>query len=286
MPQQRRRGSKPRQDRGAKEDTTRDRQDSRSGVEDVEDFRLRADWFWRTRVQNPDIGIGTLREVGIRHAETLTRFDPFADPVDADPPSRDGHLLRAGARRALQIKRAENPDRTGTAGLASVVVEVPDREDVVGSKVAIRLDPDLVRRLIPETIRLFRWDLRCLRWIIVTASAVSAQQTFAWGTLHRPGLYAAIGLPADAEALRQIGELYAARPLIGVLDDDQRRLVVESTSEPDPLVSLLAPFRDDPDIGPFLATPARPDLPNQTRSGQGPAGLPPGFELPDHGLPE
>jgi photosystem II stability/assembly factor-like uncharacterized protein len=88
------------------------------------------------------------------------------------------------------------------------------------------------------------------------------------------------------ESLRQIGELYAARPLIGVLDDDQRRLVVESRSDPDPLAGLLEPFRDDPDIGPFLSTPARPDLPMKSRSGQGPAGLPPGFELPDHGLPE
>jgi hypothetical protein len=51
--------------------------------ESVADFRQRADWFWRTRVINPDINIGAVREAAIQHAATLQRFDPFEHPLRA-----------------------------------------------------------------------------------------------------------------------------------------------------------------------------------------------------------
>jgi hypothetical protein len=146
--------------------------------------------------------------------------------------------------------------------------------------------------LIPDTIRIFRLDLRCLIWILVATSGVSLTRDFAWAEVHRPGTYVAIGLPRDPGTLRRIADLYSLRPLLHALGDDERTAFARRLFEDDHVDDMLARFPDDPDLGPVFEARKAPvgsgGGRRRTRGLQAPAGpqLPEDFELPQTGLPE
>src|SRR5215210_4624105 len=68
--------------------TRKPRDERRRRFEEVDDFRRRAKWFWQTRVTNPDVAVGTIRQTAVRHASTLQRFDPFSVTVEGEAPAR------------------------------------------------------------------------------------------------------------------------------------------------------------------------------------------------------
>ena len=140
------------------------------------------------------------------------------------------------------------------------------------------------RRFWSDSVRLFRWNFLCLRWILVSISAVAASKSFTWGRVHRPGVYAAIGLPRDEERIRRLVELYRLRPLLFALDEEGKGTLAEAVDASD-LRSLLQRFHDDPDVVPVLPQITR----SRTARGPKPArpgGLPPLPPLPQGGPPE
>ena len=258
----------------------------RRHLEDVDDFRRRAEWFWQTRVRNPDVAVGTIRQTAIRHAETLQRFDPFSVAVEGDALARGAELLLGGTGkpRSRTLKPARNPDERGAPTFASRIFEVGEEHDLRDAYISVPLDEALTKTVLVDSVRLFRWNFLCLRWILVSISAVAASKSFTWGRVHRPGVYAAIGLPRDEERIRRLVELYRLRPLLFALDEEGREELAEAVDASD-LRSLLQRFHDDPDVVPVLPQITR----SRTARGPKPArpgGLPPLPPLPQGGPPE
>ena len=80
--------------------------------------------------------------------------------------------------------------------------EVGEEHDLREAYISVPLDEALTKTVLVDSVRLFRWNFLCLRWILVSISAVAASKSFTWGRVHRPGVYAAIGLPRDEERIR------------------------------------------------------------------------------------
>jgi hypothetical protein len=79
---------------------------------------------------------------------------------------------------------------------------------------------------------LFCFDATSSEWQLVPRSGARAEAGYAWAHLQRPGLYIAIGLPADANSLVVVLTIRALMPrLRAAAGEEARRRVLRLISE-------------------------------------------------------
>jgi hypothetical protein len=75
------------------------------------------------------------------------------------------------------------------------------------------LPPEALRRVAPQTLRLFRHEPETGAFYLSALSGLGTTGSYAWGRVGVPGLYALIGLDADALYLSALDVLATARSL-------------------------------------------------------------------------
>ncbi len=197
-----------------KEDSGKD--DGEDGGEDGEDLMRRLTWFREfhgTGVDDP----GRARLQAIRHTEAMTEFHPEEHLPKGGAPKEAFAAERDGKKIPMALRKAKNPRPASSFGFAAEPVEVGMREGA-GTTLKIRLNSATTKRLDKGTIRMFRFEASIRKWVLVPRSGVSPGGEYAWVTLHRPGLYVPIGLPADPWLLYSVLQMRSAQTML--LRDD------------------------------------------------------------------
>jgi photosystem II stability/assembly factor-like uncharacterized protein len=278
-----------------------------------EDLRRKGEWFRLGRTDATDMPLGRLREAALAQAGRLGSLDLGSFVGPAGKPVGRGGVELIGPDRRLPASAApvDNPAPGAALFLAGTVAEVrPARKgaeaEVAGLYLRLALDRAALDRLVPETIRICRWEPATRRWVLVPRSGAHPGDAAAWAILHRPGIYAPVGLPADPRAFRSLLLLNAARPLLRAARGAEDIAAVRQALFGEGGFAALAERFRDPDLFPPGTAAERedaggaPPAPRRPRRGGAPpGGLPlrggfgglPGLpDLPDlpglDGLPE
>ena len=193
------------------------------------EFRERAQWWQlyhgdRSGVVSGELRVQALALAAEHHANGLDNRDP-----GGGRPRRGVELLHpldAGAKRdrvAPQAATAPNPRPRSSAGFASEAIDVRGVADLAAVTLKIGLDPKLLLRVDPATVRVFVFDADSSEWQLIVRSGVNAESGYAWAHLQRPGLYVAIGLPADVEGLVALSALRTLMPRVRAAPDRAAR---------------------------------------------------------------
>ena len=256
-----------------------------------DDLRRKGEWFRFGRTDSTDIAIGRLRDAALAQAQQLGTLDlgEIIQPSGKSVGRSGVEVIGPERKVPARVRRVDNPAPDDSFGFAGPAVEVRGKDDELsGLHLRIGLDSARLRRLVPETIRVFRWEEETKRWVLVPRSGCHPDDTAAWAILHRAGIYVPIGLPADEDAFRSLVLLYAARPLLRASRSEEDLRAVLEASFGQAGIGALAERFSDPDLLPFPPSrrsgQGRAQRGARTRSGAGPGGLP---ELPDlPGLPD
>jgi hypothetical protein len=244
--------------RSAESKAGRGRERDRS--DELGNFERRLEWF---RLYHADrSGAGTDLQVrqAVEHMARLERMHPqlVLDPR-GDAPAR-GYEAVARRGAGVRVKRAKNPAPRSATSFVGEPVEVAFDEGKLpeGVDVKVTVPREAAREVDLSSIRMFRWDEDTSSWVLVPRSGPAQDVSYAWVRAHRPGVYAAAGLPSDPGLLNGIALLHALRPQVAL---SRRR---RSTDE---LLDAVA----------TLVFPSGEVKETQTRSSRGPAG-PAGLE--------
>ena len=168
-----------------------------------EDMGKRVRWFQTTR------GRGSVTELNERWHEALAQTDRLRTGrvLDGDPGG--GAIKRAfttpGKGSDVTVRQVDNPDPSVTDGFVTTCVEVAGASPA--APVALKLRP--VRgarsRLDLRTATAFRYDARRSQWDLVEGSAYNASAGYVWVQAPDDGVYAAVALPRDRAAVRELG---------------------------------------------------------------------------------
>jgi hypothetical protein len=169
--------------------------------DELEIFRQRAEW-WRLYHGDPSgILSSNLRVQAIAHAEKLaTAGLDNPDPGGARPKGSFELVQHRGKGHSKKTKgtRGQNPRPRWSLGFVSDAIEVRGPTSLDGVVLKIALDTKRLRTVVSATPRVFCFDAMSNEWQLVPRSGAHAEAGYAWAHLQRPGLYIAIGLPADA----------------------------------------------------------------------------------------
>ena len=268
----------------------RDEQESaeRDEGEDGEDLRRKAEWFRQGRTESTDLSLGTLREAALVQAKQLgTRDLGEFNALVGKPLGKAGFEL-AGPNDTMpaRAKRVDNPSPERALGFAGNAIKVEGADaDIAGLRLRIAIDKKTVHRLVPESIRVARWEPDSLQWVLVPRSGVESDGGAAWVSLHRSGTYAPIGLPCDEAAIHSLMLLHAARPLLRTSrEPGDLRLILDALFGRAGYAAVADRFTD-PDLFPPFYRDARggQEMMGQQFDG-GPIELPGLLHLP--GLPD
>jgi len=212
--------------------------------DESDEFRQRAEW-WRlyhgdgSGVVSGDLRVQALALADQHAVDGLDNPDPGgARPrggFELVPPRDEG---KTKGRAAAKGAPGRNPRPRSSLGFVSEAIEVQGPADLGGVTLKIELDAKRLTRVDRSTVRVFGFDAGSAEWQLVARSGTNAESGYAWAHLQRPGLYVAIGLPADAGAFAALSALRALMPRVRAEPDKAaRRRVVALISE------LLSPER-------------------------------------------
>ena len=106
-------------------------------------------------------------------------------------------VARAGLEM-VRLKESKNPSPNASFGFASRAVTLTIDPKLGGLvDLAVPLDGALADGIMPDTVRLFRWDPEAERFRLVPMSAAADPPDVAWGRVSESGIYVAIGIPGD-----------------------------------------------------------------------------------------
>ena len=270
--------------------------------ENVEDLRRKGEWFRQGRSDSLDLDLGRLRERAISQADRLGTMD-IGSIVQPGGRLDDAFKFIVAGKVSKAAREVDNPAPELSRNLAGPVIEVrsppaprkgakDEGEDAPAAHhLRIRLDKSAVKRVLAQTIRVMRWEPETERWVLVPRSGAFVEDGVAWALIHRPGVYAPIGLPSDPASLSAFIQLMPYRGLFR----DKRKI--------DQAVLIRGLLTGNPDVNRMLEEIGEPDLlpmPQGSEQGPilmpmlgaGPGGLPdlpglPPLDLPGFGrLPE
>ena len=256
---------------------TSKRRSRRDHYETDDDLRRKGEWFRFGRTDSTDIAIGRLRDAALAQAQQLGTLDlgEIIQPSGKSVGRSGVEVIGPERKVPARFRRVDNPAPDDSFGFAGPAVEVRGKDDELsGLHLRIGLDSARLRRLVPETIRVFRWEEETKRWVLVPRSGCHPDDAAAWAILHRAGIYVPIGLPADEDAFRSLVLLYAARPLLRASRSEEDLRAVLEASFGEQGIGALAERFSDPDLLPFPPSRRSGQGGARTRSGAGPGGLP------------
>lgn len=168
-----------------------------------EDMGKRVRWFRTTR------GGGTVTELSERWHDALAQTERLraGRTITGDPGG--GAIKRAftspGLSDAASVREVDNPDAAATDGFATACVEVQGASP--SAPVAVKLRPlrGTAGRLDLRSATVFRHDPKRGQWDLVETSAYNAAAGYVWVLAPEDGVYAAVALPRDREAVRELG---------------------------------------------------------------------------------
>ena len=130
-------------------------------------------------------------------------------------PDGGGELLTPAAFRS--------PPRSATLGWVGAHAEIKAGAGSVSGVLVLALNPDTHGTVVPDSVRIFRWQSDERRFVLVEPSGCG-DGAFVWGRIDAAGRYAAIGLTADPAALGTIRTLAAMCEIPGLTDVERRAL--------------------------------------------------------------
>jgi photosystem II stability/assembly factor-like uncharacterized protein len=101
-------------------------------------------------------------------------------------------------------------------------VQVSAEEPFHRAFLRFRLAPDDVAHLVPGSLLVARWDVGAGRFGIIPQSGYSETGGYAFARITRPGIYTAVGLPADPRLLTTLRLVRVLRPWLRVGPVGQR----------------------------------------------------------------
>ena len=109
----------------------------------------------------------------------------------------------------FKLTKAAHPAPRTTVGDVGAFFRVRASEPFVNERIEIPYSKAAAKKVDEDTLRLFWWDGKARSLILVEPSGVDRERGLVWGRISEPGLYGAIGLPANP-ALRQTMAIFAA----------------------------------------------------------------------------
>jgi hypothetical protein len=134
-----------------------------------------------------------------------------------------GTLLLAdhGERLRAEVRPVENPEPRGSFGFVGAFAEVA-ADELLNCTLVLALNPEQIRMVVNQTLRLFRWNPDEERFRLVQPSGVAADGSYIWGRIGAPGVYAAIGLHADPLVLHTVKTLCGLGAFMATLEPGRR----------------------------------------------------------------
>lgn len=174
-----------------------------------EDMGRKARWFREIHGSDDREALERQRDRALVHVETMraarsTRLDPGGGAIERA-------AVLVGAGRRATVLEVDLPGHVADC-FVTAAVRVDGLDESAGASVKQRLARGARSRLDPSTARLFRYDPERETWVLVDASGWNAKDSYVWGRVERPGIYAAVALPRESDALRRLGlESFARR---------------------------------------------------------------------------
>jgi photosystem II stability/assembly factor-like uncharacterized protein len=136
-----------------------------------------------------------------------------------------GAILLAGddERPGGEVRLVENPEPRGSFGFVGAFAEVHAADQFVNGTLALSLDPEQLRTVMKETLRLFRWNVDEERFRKVEPSGVAADGSYVWGRIGAPGVYAVVGLHADPLVLHAVKAFCGLGGFMATLEPRRRQ---------------------------------------------------------------
>jgi photosystem II stability/assembly factor-like uncharacterized protein len=172
-------------------------------AQEIENFRQRAEWFRQYHGDASGFIPSERRIQAIDHASRMER-DTLSDLDPAGPPPKNGFDLTGERKIRAKLYAVKNPRPQSSFGFASRAVEISEPENLAGTVLRIALDKAATARVVPATVRVFVFDDETREWQLVVRSGASVSSQYAWARPHRPGIYVAVGLPADPLVLSSV----------------------------------------------------------------------------------
>lgn len=177
-----------------------------------EDMGRKAEWFRRIHGTDDEAVLDPLREKALAHVEVMreargTRLDPGKGALT------DKAAVLLGAGRRATLAEATLPGHV-EEGFLTAPVEVRSSEQDLGFALKQRLKRGAQAVLDPRTARMFRFDAERERWVMIQNSGWNGQDKYVWGHVDRPGIYAAVALPKEPDALKRVALEALARRMV------------------------------------------------------------------------
>lgn len=242
--------------------------DDRGSELDV--FRRRAEWWRLHHGDASGIVSSKLRLQALAHTERMEAAGLEATDPGGPAPKRGFELVFERERLKATVSRGENPRPDSSLGFVSAAIYVRGPHDLAGVVLKIALDRDALERVLIDTVRVFSFEEETSAWQLIPRSGIAVTGDYAWAHLHRPGIYIAIGVPADPDTLRAVLLTKNSLPRLR-----QAKKRTEFTA-------LLGAINR-------LAVQRRTSEGAEVRTQRGGfqlPGLPPNLDLPGRGLPE
>lgn len=169
-----------------------------------EDLSRKARWFVKTRGKQSGAERNrrwrnALAQVKVLRASHIADHDPGGDPIAKT------FQLSGGGGRQRKAAVVDNPGAKASDGFATACVRIQiDPAQSKPTVLKLRLSRGAATHLSLATTKMFRWDDRLRRWLLVDHSGYSRSSRCAWALVSRSGVYAAIALPATKRAVRKL----------------------------------------------------------------------------------
>jgi hypothetical protein len=153
--------------------------------------------------------------------------EPRPPELDAEALDRlreSGALLLGddAERPRVGVRLVDNPEPHGSFGFVGAFAEVDAADEFRSGTLAVALDPEQLRPVVTETLRLFRWNADEERFRKVQPSGVAADGSYVWGRIGAPGVYAVIGLHADPLVLQTVKTFCGLGGFMATLEPPRR----------------------------------------------------------------
>lgn len=117
------------------------------------------------------------------------------DDPGGSPPANSSRAELVGVRNA-ELSEANDPLPNISLGSVGRFLRI-EGEVPTGSVVKVAVSPQEAAQVDPASLRLFRYEPRLERMLLVTRSGLSGNGSFVWGSVLKPGLYGVYGMPRD-----------------------------------------------------------------------------------------
>ncbi len=278
---------------GKSKSTGKLRKDFDYQEEGWEDFEKKKEWFNLYRKTHADESLANLKDAGIEQLRKMRDVKPEDFAVTGQA-TKTGYSLISQNKKGQSIKRIKNPAADKAIGFASDAVQVSiSLKESPDSRITININKELAENVIVSTARVFRYEESSRSWVMIQRSGVAEDESFAWASIHRAGIYVCIGLPKNETVLKQLVKLYNLKPLLHAAQDKNKlKTTLNSILSESETEDFLKQIEKDPDFSdlffknPKVKGKSPLNFLGGNLPGLPPGGLPgfPGF--PGKGFPE